>query len=474
MRRYISFSCIILTLFLLSDCASSLKTPIQRYFIPGKTSFEKANSLINIDPKSALEYYSEAKVKLQNFIEDAKGISEASAQVQKANYYIKKIHFGIDFINAREKYSNMDIEEICRKISGNLSLIPQYREEYNDILTTVRKFELYEYLEIESQRLIKKAERDLSRLEKCAKSDTFKEKYLQNYQNGREYFSIGQKYYAKWRQTKKTSYGNSAVEAFINAINEFRNIKAEYIPQAYYEAQTKIQEAQRKIREINILAPQNQRPFARAGSNQQGKVNTRVILNGSASYDPDGDHLTFMWTQVAGPPVTLSYYNTKNPSFTPQAEGNYVFRLVVNDGKLKSSADDVIITIKDIVSYNDLGVFTHDGRTGDLLIVTNHTPDEWIGKTKIIQQSTISRGDYRLFSLYVERYSDLEVCITPGYSLEGGGLSFGGQKVFEGDKTRFKRFIKLKIPRGTKIEIKIRRGQNSPDDFRFIFKLYPR
>jgi hypothetical protein len=62
--------------------------------------------------------------------------------------------------------------------------------------------------------------------------------------------------------------------------------------------------------------------------------------------DPDGDALTYAWTQLQGPPVALSDPNAPNPTFTlPPPEGHTVFRfrLVVNDGSLDSTPDEVEI-----------------------------------------------------------------------------------------------------------------------------------
>ena len=61
----------------------------------------------------------------------------------------------------------------------------------------------------------------------------------------------------------------------------------------------------------------NQAPTADAGGDQtvaggSGTVN----LDGTASSDPDGDALTYAWTQTGGAGVTLSGADTATPSFT--------------------------------------------------------------------------------------------------------------------------------------------------------------
>jgi hypothetical protein len=129
----------------------------------------------------------------------------------------------------------------------------------------------------------------------------------------------------------------------------------------------------------------------------------------------------------------------------------------------------------------NLGAFTVENGKGTLKVVTNSSSTEWIGKAVIILEPTMKRGESRFYRLLVEKNGDLEVCITPGYRLNGGGLRFGatpdvpdaGVCVFEGFQTRYMRFIRLRIPGGTQIEnVGIKREQNSSDDFQFIFKLF--
>jgi len=71
-----------------------------------------------------------------------------------------------------------------------------------------------------------------------------------------------------------------------------------------------------------------------------------VQLDGSASSDPDGDTITYAWTQTAGTAVTLSSTTTAKPTFTaPAAAGSLTFQLVVSDGKLSSTPSTVTITV---------------------------------------------------------------------------------------------------------------------------------
>lgn len=92
----------------------------------------------------------------------------------------------------------------------------------------------------------------------------------------------------------------------------------------------------------------NQAPLASAGSDQSAASGARVALDGAATRDPDGDRLTFAWTQVSGmPAVSLEDGFSVAPQFTaPEVDVATVltFELLVNDGRF-SVTDRVAITI---------------------------------------------------------------------------------------------------------------------------------
>ena len=75
----------------------------------------------------------------------------------------------------------------------------------------------------------------------------------------------------------------------------------------------------------------NDPPVANAGPDLSGVAAGTVQLDGSASYDPDGDPITFQWIQVAGSQVTLTNPTTSQPTFSAATGQTYNFRLVVKD-----------------------------------------------------------------------------------------------------------------------------------------------
>ncbi|HPI92782.1 MAG TPA: PKD domain-containing protein [Deltaproteobacteria bacterium] len=94
----------------------------------------------------------------------------------------------------------------------------------------------------------------------------------------------------------------------------------------------------------------NQVPVADAGSAVTATVGSTVTLDGSASYDPDGDSISYVWSQTSGTTVSLSGSNTARPYFTATQAGVYVFQLVVYDGNDTSSASTVTVTVQSATS----------------------------------------------------------------------------------------------------------------------------
>ncbi|MFB3776716.1 MAG: PKD domain-containing protein [Bryobacteraceae bacterium] len=88
----------------------------------------------------------------------------------------------------------------------------------------------------------------------------------------------------------------------------------------------------------------NSAPVADAGPDQIGVQAGTITLDGSASYDPDGDPITFAWTQTSGPAVSLSGANTSKATFTAAAGATYAFRLNVKDDKGSESRARVTVT----------------------------------------------------------------------------------------------------------------------------------
>ncbi|HUA84338.1 MAG TPA: OmpA family protein [Bryobacteraceae bacterium] len=103
-------------------------------------------------------------------------------------------------------------------------------------------------------------------------------------------------------------------------------------------------------------------PVANAGPNQIGVPAGPITLNGSASYSPDELALTYQWTQVGGPTVTLSSPANAITSFPATAGETYVFQLTVTDSLGAQGQSRVTVTT---ISGNrvNIGYFTANPST---------------------------------------------------------------------------------------------------------------
>lgn len=99
---------------------------------------------------------------------------------------------------------------------------------------------------------------------------------------------------------------------------------------------------------ITIIA-QNTPPTASAGQDRTVIGLSQVVLQGTSSYDSEGDSLSYHWQQTSGPEVTLNNPQLANPSFeAPNIDSSLSFSLIVNDGEFNSNISNVTITIESL------------------------------------------------------------------------------------------------------------------------------
>ncbi|MGB3457392.1 MAG: hypothetical protein WBA35_13620, partial [Litorimonas sp.] len=118
---------------------------------------------------------------------------------------------------------------------------------------------------------------------------------------------------------------------------------------------------------VSITLDPDLAPVAEAGAAQtlnRPEAGAVIQLDGSASVDPDGNALTYQWSQVSGRSVSLTDVNGPNAAFTYSVpaggrpdEERFVFSLTVNDGARSSTADtvEIVITDDNVVPVADAG-----------------------------------------------------------------------------------------------------------------------
>lgn len=89
----------------------------------------------------------------------------------------------------------------------------------------------------------------------------------------------------------------------------------------------------------------NRAPVASAGSDQVRDVGTIVELDGSGSFDPDGDELSFQWSILSAPvgaQAAIAVANQEQTTIEPELVGVWMIGLFVTDIRGLASDPDVL------------------------------------------------------------------------------------------------------------------------------------
>jgi Calx-beta domain/K319L-like, PKD domain len=180
-------------------------------------------------------------------------------------------------------------------------------------------------------------------------------------------------------------------------------------------------------------------PTARAGPDQTVASGALVSLDGTTSSDPDSDPLTYDWTQVSGPIVTLSGANTATPTFTAPAVDvptTLEFQLEVCDPGPLCNADIVAITVNppppSTISVDDVAVTEGDsGVTAATFTVSLSAPQAAPVTVDIATAdgTAIAPGDYTSTSGTVS--------FAPGVTSQPVTVQVNGDTAVEPDETFF-------------------------------------
>ncbi|MCF7911497.1 MAG: T9SS type A sorting domain-containing protein [Candidatus Cloacimonetes bacterium] len=100
---------------------------------------------------------------------------------------------------------------------------------------------------------------------------------------------------------------------------------------------------------------QNLLPLADAGADIAVDEETAANLDGSNSYDPEGNNLTYLWTAPAE--IILSDPTSATPSFTAPTvteDTEYIISLIVNDGIHNSLPDEIVVTVINVNALDNV------------------------------------------------------------------------------------------------------------------------
>ncbi len=122
----------------------------------------------------------------------------------------------------------------------------------------------------------------------------------------------------------------------------------------------------------------NNPPVADAGTDQVVNAGASVTLDGSGSRDPEGNALSFTWTQTLGPGVTLSNSSGAVVTFTAPATGATLqFELSVSDGP-NTVADTTLASVVPVVQTAQVSERRQPPIANDPA-VTGDFPSGWDG-----------------------------------------------------------------------------------------------
>lgn len=99
---------------------------------------------------------------------------------------------------------------------------------------------------------------------------------------------------------------------------------------------------------IGLSSSVNEPPIADAGLDQQVFESDPVVLDATASIDPEGAPLAYSWRQLEGMPVTLNSPSTPTPSFVAPLVPDFeqlVFEVSVSDGFNPAETAEVTIDV---------------------------------------------------------------------------------------------------------------------------------
>lgn len=454
MQKYSKFF-IFLFLIMLSGCVTveeSVKTKSEKeYFTPAEKLFNEATTYIDTDAQKAVKCFEDSITKMKEFIADAEESSRnreyLQTEIETANSYIGKAYFGI----GRWVYYKKAVEN--REISLGERL--QLFEQAIDKMRTAQTYHL------DPENLEK-----ILAIEGRAKDEVEATKELLKYRAKYQEMDIRE---IMRKATMDTSLGKAYIAEYEETLDKLERLRTH----AYLErdAEQVIAIARRdmgllekglidgkviSVEEISSKHFDKGTSLYKQGKYLSALEEFKMVLSDHPSYKEAAAKIREIEDNINS--ARAQYKKT-----VAAAEGGNYEEAKKGIGSIDrgylsvNESEDIEEKLENMEGGGELGVFTHDGVVG----------------TQKIREGSMGVGNDRNYSFAVERFGDMEICVSPGYKVEGEGFILKDVKIFEGDYTRYKRYIREKVENGTKFTVRISRS-GGPDTFKFIFKLYPR
>ena len=161
------------------------------------------------------------------------------------------------------------------------------------------------------------------------------------------------------------------------------------------------------------ISTENSPPVADAGADIAATLYDVITLDGSASYDVDGQELVYSWSFTARPAASITTLDNPvavRPSFTVDVGGSYVVQLIVSDGVLYGTPDTVTISTENSPPVANAGADQTrlPGQLATLDGTESYDPDRDIlgyswsftsrpeGSTVALSNANTSRASFRI------------------------------------------------------------------------------
>lgn len=172
--------------------------------------------------------------------------------------------------------------------------------------------------------------------------------------------------------------------------------------------------------------PLNAAPVASAGAGRSNVIpGSTVALDGSTSSDPDNDALTYSWTQISGPAVTLDNPSSPTPSFTAPGGASttpIIFQLVVNDGMVNSAPSTVTVTVQDNIGTTQAQIGNFLAQRNTILLANQPDIQRRIDRLTT-KGSAAAAGDLAGAFSGMQNRSPIKLYASQGHVAAAGSLA---------------------------------------------------